>query len=84
MLRLILISKEEAFHICDKSQYYESSLLEKFKLRLRYLWCQNTRNYVKRNKKLTHAIKSSNLDCLHHSERKVIEERLNEHLKNQM
>lgn len=84
MLRLILISKEEAYHICDKSQYCESTLWEKIKLRLRYLWCPNTRNYVKRNKQLTYAIKSSNLDCLHYSERKVIADRLNRHLKKQM
>ena len=84
MLRLMLISKEEAFHICDKSQYYESTLWEKIKLNFRYLWCPNTRHYVKRNNKLTKAIKSSNLECLHHSERKVIEERLNKHLKDQM
>lgn len=84
MLRLILISKEEAFHICDKSQYYESTLWEKIKLNLRYLWCSNTRDYVKRNKKLSKAIKSSNLECLDHNERKVIEDRLHKHLKDQM
>lgn len=84
MFRLIIISKEEAFHICDKSQYYESTLWEKTKLHLRYMWCPNTRHYVDRNKKLTKTIKSSNLGCLHHSERTIIEDRLNEKLKNQM
>ena len=84
MLRLFIISKEEAFHICDKSQYYESTMWEKTKLKLRYIWCPNTRHYVNRNKKLTKAIQSSNLVCLEHSERQLIEERLNEQLKNKM
>ena len=84
MLRLIKITKEEAFHICDKSQYYESTVWEKVKLYLRYFWCPNTRHYVNRNKKLSKVIKSSNLDCLHYSERKEMQERLNKRLKNEM
>ncbi len=84
MLRLIIISKEEAFHICDKSQYYESTLWEQTKLKLRYMWCPNTRHYVNRNKKLTKAIQSSNFKCLSDHERQMIEDRLNNHLKNQM
>ncbi|RXJ44494.1 hypothetical protein [Gelidibacter gilvus] len=84
MLKLFLISKEEAFHICDKSQYQESTLGEKFKLRFRYLWCSTTRVYVNRNCKLTKTLKSSNLECLEHNERKLMEDRLNEQLKNQM
>lgn len=84
MLRLILISKEEAFHICDKSQYYESTFWEKVKLKFRYIWCRATRLYVNRNTELTKSIKSSKLKCLDYSERKLLEDRLNEHLKNQM
>ncbi len=84
MVRLFIISKEEAFHICDKSQYYESTLWEKAKLNLRYMWCPLTRHYVIRNKKLTKAIESSNLECLSYVERKTIEDRLTKHLKNKM
>ncbi|MBA6154541.1 hypothetical protein [Gelidibacter maritimus] len=84
MLRLFIISKEEAFHICDKSQYHESTLWEKVKLSFRYLWCRATRLYVNRNTKLTKTLKSSKLTCLEHSERKLMEDRLNEQLKNQV
>lgn len=84
MLRLIIISKEEAFHICDKSQYYESTAWEKLRLRLRYLWCSNTRHYVNRNIKLTKTIKSSKLKCLDYKERKELDDFLKNHLKNQM
>lgn len=84
MFRLFIISKEEAFHICDKSQYRESTLWEKVRLSFRYLWCRTTRLYVNRNTKLTKALKSSNLECLEYSERKLMEDRLNQQLKNQM
>ena len=84
MLRLFIITKEQAFHICDKSQYFESTLWEKTKLNFRYTWCPATRHYVDRNRKLTEAIKSSNLKCLHHSERKIMADYLNDHLKNQV
>ena len=84
MARLFLITKEEAFHICDKSQYCESSLWEKMKLNFRYSWCRTTRMYVNRNKKLTQVIKSSKLECLEYAERKFLEDRLIEQLKNQM
>ena len=84
MLRLILISKEDAFHICDKSQYCESTLWEKARLLLRCSWCPNTRHYVGRNKKLTKAITTSKLKCLHRQEREIFEENFKEKLKNQM
>lgn len=84
MLKVFLISKEEAFHICDKSQYQESTLWEKIKLNFRYLWCRATRMYVKRNSRLTKHLASSKLECLEQRERQLIEDRLNEHLNNQM
>jgi hypothetical protein len=84
MSKLFLISKEEAFHICDKSQYHESTLWEKVKLTFRYLWCRTTRLYVIRNKKLTKAIQSSNLECLNANERQLLESQLKKQLKNQV
>lgn len=84
MANIFLISKEEAFHICDKSQYCESTFWEKFKLRFRYSWCRSTRIYVDRNTKLTKTLKSSNLECLNETERQLIADRLKEQLKNQV
>lgn len=80
----LFISCEEAFHICDKSQYGEATLWEKIKLNLRYIWCKFTQSYVKKNKQLTKAIKTSNLHCLQNSERERLIEEFNRELKNKM
>lgn len=81
---LLFISCEEAFHICDKKQYGEASFWEMLKLNLRLIWCNMTKNYVKKNNQLTNSIKTSRVECLHTSEREVLVERFNEHLKNEM
>lgn len=78
---LLFISCEEAFHICDKAQYGEATLIEKIKLNLRYLWCRLTKSYVNRNKKLTHAIKIANVQSLHQTERQQLLEKFNQQLK---
>ncbi len=80
----LFISCEEAFYICDKSQYGESTLWEKIKLNLRYIWCRLTRAYVKQNMGLTNAIKISNLQCLQPTEREQLMEKFSQKLKNQM
>lgn len=84
MKRLFIISKEKAFHICDKSQYYESTWWEKLHLQLRCLWCSTTRQYVNRNNKLTKALKTSKLQCLELSERQQLKEQLHQQLKQEM
>ena len=65
----LFITCEEAFHICDKSQYGEASWWEKFKLNLRLIWCNITRSYVKRNRKLTKTIEKGHVDYLNSSEK---------------
>ena len=80
----LFISCEEAEHICDKSQYGESTLWEKAKLMLRYIWCRFTQVYVNRNKKLTKAIKASNVQSLHQTEREQLFQNFNHQLKNEM
>ncbi|WP_338732949.1 hypothetical protein [Mangrovimonas cancribranchiae] len=79
----LFISCDEAKHICDKAQYKEASILEKMKLNVRYLWCRVTRSYVKRNKKLTHSIKGSNINCLNNSEKKHLQKQFKQELKKQ-
>ena len=54
----------EAAHICDKSQYNESSVLEKIKLYTHILYCLTCRTYVKANKRLSLLIKKSQVTCL--------------------
>lgn len=78
----LFISCEEAKHICDKAQYNEATSWEKFKLNLRYAWCQITRAYVVKNKKLTKALKSSNITCLKNSEKQELKAHFQEELEN--
>ncbi len=52
----IIIPCEEANHVCDKSQYKESTLWEKIKLNIHLLYCSACRNYTKNNVKLTKII----------------------------
>lgn len=81
--RFLFITCEEAKHICDKSQYGEATLWEKFKLNIRLSWCKITRAYTKRNKALTKTIKSSNIDCLKLEEQQLLKEKFNSQLTNQ-
>lgn len=81
---ILFISCEEAYVICDKSQYGDASLWEMFKLNVRYIWCRFTQAYVKKNRKLTQAIKASNVQTLNKSERELLIDKFNQQLKNQM
>ncbi|MGJ8592517.1 MAG: hypothetical protein ACSHXF_08210 [Aquaticitalea sp.] len=80
----LFISCEEAFHICDKSQYGEASLWEKIQLNFRYIYCRFTQSYVKKNRHLTKAMKTSNVQCLQNSEREQLVENFNRQLQNKM
>ncbi len=79
----LFISIEEAEHICDKSQYGEATLWERFKLNLRLCWCKIARAYSKRNKSLTKTIKSSKVDCLKYKEQQELKAKFENQLKNQ-
>lgn len=80
---IVFISCDEAYEICDKAQYNEATLWEKFKLNLRYLWCSWTKSYVAKNKKLTKTIKSAKVECLKAEEKQQIKQEFNNHLQNQ-
>lgn len=79
----VFISCDEAYEICDKAQYNEATLWEKFKLNLRYLWCSWTKSYVAKNKKLTKTLNSAKVDCLKAEEKKQLQQQFNNHLQNQ-
>ena len=78
----LFITCEEAFHICDKSQSGEANGWEKFKLNVRLLWCQVTRAYVKRNRKLTKTIEKGHVECMDSSEKNDLKLRFDQELKN--
>jgi hypothetical protein len=81
---LLLISCEEAYEICDKSQYGEASLWDKVKLNLRYTWCKFTQVYVKKNKKLTRTLKTANVQTLNDTERLLLINKFKKQLDNQV
>ena len=60
----VFIDCEEAKHICDKSQYNESSWWERFRLNLRLLYCNITRAYVKQNRQLSNLVNQDEVDCM--------------------
>lgn len=76
----LFISCDEAKHICDKRQYGEASGWEYFKLMLRLSYCRITRAYSNNNKKLTDAMKKSELDCLKNDERHQLQQQFEEEL----
>ena len=64
----LFISCDEAKHICDKTQYGESTRWERIKLSLRLSWCKFTKAYSKGNTKLTDALQKANVNCLKNDE----------------
>ncbi len=54
----------EANLVCDKSQYKESSFLEKVRHHLHLLYCKACRDYAKTNNKLSSIIAQSKVRCM--------------------
>jgi hypothetical protein len=79
----LFISCEEAKHICDKAQYGEATLWEKFELKLRLSWCHITRSYVKKNQKLSEVLRKTNLKGIHPKDLEIIKLSIQEELKKQ-
>lgn len=79
----LFISCEEAHHICDKSQYGEATIWEKFKLNIRLSWCRITRAYTKRNKALTKSMQASNVKCLNEKEHNDLKQKFDAQLQKQ-
>lgn len=80
---ILFISCEEAKHICDKSQYGEANLWERFKLSLRLSWCKITRAYTKNNNALTKVIKESKVEALNSNELNSLEKEFQKQLEKQ-
>ena len=78
----LFISREEAHHICDKSQYNEASLWEKIKLNIRLIYCSASRKYTARNTKLTKKIKQGKLKNLGLSEKELLKQKLQQAIQN--
>ncbi|MGB0891164.1 MAG: hypothetical protein ACPGUU_02345 [Flavobacteriaceae bacterium] len=66
MFKGLKITCDEATTICDKSQYGESSLLERIKLNLHFLMCKICIKYTKQNSTMTQLFKMKAKDCKEH------------------
>lgn len=71
---------EDAFHICDKSQYKEACLWDKLKLNLHLLYCKACRKYVVRNQKLSKLIARSNIKTVPKAQKELLKEKLRKEL----
>ena len=76
----IFINCEEAAHICDKSQYNESTWWERFRLNIRLIYCKITRAYVKKNRNLSQLMKDA--DCMDNDAKENLRKAFDKHLKN--
>ncbi len=76
----LLVSCEEAKHICDKNQYGEASFIEIVKLNIRLVYCKVTRAYSKRNTKLTKTINKSNIQTIDQPEKEIMKKKLQKEL----
>lgn len=80
--KIFLINCDEAKHICDKSQYNESTWWDRLRLKFRYAYCNATRSYVKRNKKLSELVNDNKFDCMENKSKSELKIKFNQELKN--
>lgn len=76
----ILLSCDEANHVCDKTQYKEASLWEKIVLNLHLIYCSACRKYTTKNAKLTKLIKNPKVHTMDATEKEHLKEELKKRL----
>ena len=69
---------QKANHVCDKSQYKEAGLWDKFKLTFHLIYCRACRKYSSKNNKLTKTIEDSNIKLLAKVDKKVMKGKIQE------
>ncbi|WP_378177981.1 glycine dehydrogenase [Aquimarina sp. SS2-1] len=79
----IFVSCEDANHICDKSQYKESSFWEKVKLNIHLIYCKACRKYTAKNTKLTKLFKDPNVVSIDKSAKDAMKEQLKKKMSEQ-
>ena len=78
----IFISCDDANHVCDKSQYKESTFWEKIKLNIHLIYCSACRTYTKNNSLLTKTIKKSEVKTMDNTEKEDMRKKMEEMMKN--
>ena len=77
----VKIPCNEANHVCDKTQYKESSIWEKVKLNVHLIYCKACRKYSKTNAKLTDVLNKSHVECLDKNCKEAMKKEFNEALR---
>lgn len=80
----MFIPCDEANHVCDKTQYQESTLWEKIKLNMHLIYCKACRKYSKSNTELTHNIKVSKVECMDKKCKEAMKKDFEKALKKQL
>ncbi len=70
----IIIKCKEASHICDKSQYEESSYAERLLMRMHQWMCRVCRRHSAENAKLTEVIRKANLKTLPETKKQELQQ----------
>ena len=60
----ILFKCKDAAHICDKSQYRESTFMERILMKMHQLMCRVCREHSSENARLSEAIEKANLKTI--------------------
>ncbi|WP_375238210.1 glycine dehydrogenase [Aurantibacter sp.] len=82
-MKKLFLPCEEANHVCDKSQYKESSFSEMIKLNLHLLYCKACRKYSSRNAKLTAILKREKPITMEQGIKNTLQKQIENQLKNQ-
>ena len=80
----IMVPCDEAHHVCDKSQYKESSIWERMKLYIHLIYCKTCRKYSRNNKKLSTTIHKAKVECLDKKCKEAMKLEFEKALKNQL
>lgn len=58
-----IVDCQKAGSICDKCQYQEAGMLERFLLKVHVLTCKSCKQHTVKNSKLTGLVKEAELKC---------------------
>lgn len=76
--KMLIVSCDEAKHICDKMQYGEATFLERLKLKFRLIWCKATKSYSKKNSDLTQLCKEAKIKTLPKEKKVEMKRKIND------
>lgn len=79
-----MVPCDEAHHVCDKTQYKESSFWEKLKLYFHLIYCKACRKYTRNNKKLSNTIHKAKVECLDKKCKEAMKQEFEKALKDQL